>query len=111
MRGSRYPLLAWLAAGAAGFLLVPWYMLQGSVLSPAWVAAFASRDAAPGMLQATLHGRAWLWPVALLLAVAALALLPRLPRRARGNLLLTAGAAGVVWTLGQGFAIGPPVAP
>ena len=30
-----------------------------------------------------------------------------LPRRARGNLLLTVGAAGVVWTLGQGFAIGP----
>jgi iron(III) transport system permease protein len=107
MRGSRYPLLAWLAAGAAGFLLVPWYMLQGSVLSPAWVAAFASRDAAPGMLQATLHGRVWLWPVALLLAAAALALLPGLPRRARGNLLLAVGAAGVVWTLGQGFAIGP----
>jgi iron(III) transport system permease protein len=107
MRGPRRPLLAWLALGAAGFLLVPWYMLQGSVLSPAWVAAFASRDAAPGVLQATLHGRAWLWPVALLLAAAALALLPGLPRRAQGSLLLAVGSAGVAWTLGQGFAIGP----
>ena len=107
MRGPRYPLLAWLAVGAAGFLLVPWYMLQGSVLSPAWLAAFNSRDAAPGVLQAALHGRGWLWPIAMLLAAAALALLPGLPRRARGNLLLAVGAAGVVWTLGQGFAIGP----
>ncbi len=107
MRGLPRPLVAWLAAGAAGFALVPWYMLQGSVLSPAWLPAFASRDAAPGLLQAALHGRAWLWPVAALLATAALALLPGLSRRARGNLLLVAGAAGAVWTLGQGFAIGP----
>jgi iron(III) transport system permease protein len=107
MRGPRHPLLAWLALGAAGFLLVPWYMLPGSVLSPAWLAAFTTREAAPGALQAALHGRAWLWPIAPLFAAAALAALPGLPRRARGNLLLAVGAAGVAWSLAQGFAIGP----
>ncbi len=107
MRGLPRPLVAWLAVGVAGFALVPWYMLQGSVLSPAWIAAFAARDASPGLLQAALHGRAWLWPVAGLLGAAAAALLPGLTRRARGNLLLAAGAAGAIFTLAQGFAIGP----
>src|SRR5512139_3551537 len=107
MRGAPRALVAWLAVGAAGFALVPWYMLSGSVLSPAWLREFASRDAAPGLLQAALHGRAWLWPVAALLAAAAFALLPGLARRARSSVLLAAGTLGVLWTLGQGFAIRP----
>jgi len=107
MNRSRRPLVAWTVAGLAGFALVPWFMLQGSVLSPAWLSAFASRDAAPGLLQALLHGRAWLWPVAALLVAAVLAQAPGLGRRTRGNLLVAIGAAGVVFVLAQGFAIGP----
>lgn len=107
MRELPRPIAAWLVVGVVGFALVPWYMLPGSVLSPAWLRDFASRDAASGLFQAALHGRAWLWPVAALLAAAAVAILPGLSRRARGNLLVAVGTAGAAWTLGQGFAIGP----
>ena len=59
--------LVWLAVGAAGFALLPWYMLQDSVLSLGWLRDFASRDNAPALLQAALHGRWWLWPIGALL--------------------------------------------
>ena len=101
------PLAAWLAVGAAGFLVVPWYQLPGSVLAPAWLASWAARDNAPGILQAAVHGRAWLCPVGVLLAVCAAALLPGLARSRRGALLAVAGALGFAYTLAQGFAIGP----
>ncbi|HET9337715.1 MAG TPA: iron ABC transporter permease [Casimicrobiaceae bacterium] len=101
------PLAAWLAAGAAGFLVVPWYLLPGSVLSSAWLVAWTSKENAPALLQAVLHGRAWLLPAGALLLVAAAALVPGLGRRRRGALLVVAGALGFAYTLAQGFAIGP----
>jgi iron(III) transport system permease protein len=99
-------ILGWLAVGIAGVLLVPWYALQGSVFVPAWFASLANKDHAPALLQALLHGRAWLWPVVLLLVAAGGALFAA-RRRTRGGWLVAAGAAGFVYTLAQGFAIGP----
>ena len=98
--------LIWLAIGAAGYALLPWYMLQDSVLSPGWLRGFASRDNAPGLLQAAVHGRWWLWPIGALLILGAAALHPRLARRTRSTILLAIGSAGFVYTLAQGFAIG-----
>ena len=44
MSPERKAIAAWLALGAAGFLLVPWYALQDSVLSTAWMHDYGSKD-------------------------------------------------------------------
>jgi len=110
VEASRPPaqraIAAWLALGALGVLVLPWYALQGSVFSPGWIASFASRENASALLQALQHGRPWLWPVLLLLLVAGAALLAR-DRRHRAHVLIVGGAGGFAWTLAQGFAIGP----
>src|SRR5512143_2731413 len=106
MTGSRRAAVLWLAVGAAGFALVPWYALQDSVWWPTWVAHIAAKDNAPAWLQAWSYGRAWLWPVgALLVAGAWIAGGP--PSRARAAALLALGASGFAYTLGQGFVVGP----
>jgi iron(III) transport system permease protein len=107
MISRRRTLAACLALGAVGFLLVPWYALQGSVLSPAWLADFAGREAAPAWLQAARHGRPWLWVVGALLAAGTALLIPALPRSGRAAGLLAVGGAGFAYALLQGFAIGP----
>ncbi|HEX4885410.1 MAG TPA: ABC transporter permease subunit, partial [Casimicrobiaceae bacterium] len=106
VRAGRDAIAAWLALGFGGALAVPWYALQGSVFSPAWLASFASREHAPAVLQVLQHGRPWLAPIPLLLGLAAAALAVE-ARRARGALLMIASAAGFAYTLLQGFAIGP----
>jgi iron(III) transport system permease protein len=100
-------LLAWLAVGAAGFVLAPWYALQDTVLGVGWLKDFAGKDNAPGALQALQHGRPWLLPIGVFLA-AGFALLPNnLPRRARANGLIAIGAVGLLYLAAQAFAIGP----
>src|SRR4051794_35964921 len=102
----RRLLLGWLLAGAAGFLLVPWYMLQDSVLTLGWLRDFLGKDSAPALVQSVRHGRWWLLPIGLLLALGFAALAPGMPRRRRGSLLLAVGALGFTYFLAQGFAIG-----
>ena len=107
MTDRRGSIAVWLAVGAAGFLLLPWYALQDSVFLLGWVPHFGSKEAAPAWLQASLHGRIWLWPLGGLLALAGLLLAPGLARATRANALIAIGAAGVAYFFAQGFAIGP----
>jgi len=100
-------LLLWLAVGAAGFLLVPWYSVQDSLLGIGWIKNFAAKDNAPAVLQALRHGRTWLLPLGLLLAAIAPLLRAGIDRRRRANALIALGAAGFVYLALQGFAIGP----
>jgi iron(III) transport system permease protein len=105
MNGPRRAAWVWLAVGAAGFALLPWYAVQDSVWWPSWIAQFTTKDNAPAWLQALLYKRAWLWAIALLLVAA-------IPfagggSRAKAAGLVAVGAAGFAYTLGQGFAIGP----
>jgi iron(III) transport system permease protein len=103
--GPRRADTFWLAVGAAGFALFPWYAVQDSIWSPGWIVHWMGKDNAPAWLQAWAYGKTWLWPVAALLAAGA-----RLPRRFAGyraSVLLAVGGAGFVYTLGQGFVIGP----
>ncbi len=37
-------MLFWIAVGVTGFLLLPWYALQDSIASTAWLADYASKD-------------------------------------------------------------------
>jgi iron(III) transport system permease protein len=100
-------LLLWLAVGVAGFVLLPWYSVQDSLLGIGWIKDFAAKDNAPAILQASLHGRIWLLPLGALLAAAAPLLRASLSRRRRANALIMLGAAGFIYLALQGFAIGP----
>ena len=71
-RRERVVTLIWLAVGAAGFALSPWVMPQDSVLWPVWLWHFTSRENAPALVQAAMHGRWWLWPPGLLLLLGSL---------------------------------------
>ena len=107
MTAKRQAIAFWLAVGAIGFLCVPWYALEPSVMSTGWLRDFTNKNSASGLLQVWRHGRTWLLPVGLLLLSGGALLLPRLDRNARAHGLLALGAIGFVYTLGQGFAIGP----
>src|SRR5664279_3839825 len=103
---ARKAMLFWIAVGAAGFALLPWYALQDSIASVGWLKDYTAKDNAPALLQALKYGRVWLLPVgAIFLAAAALLQLP-MSRLARANGLLIVGATGFVFFLAQGFAIG-----
>src|SRR5438477_5456462 len=107
MSPEHKAIAAWLALGAAGFLLVPWYALQDSILSAAWLSDYSGKDNAPAIVQALAHGRVWLLPLGLGLLAGGALLSPRLDRAVRGGALLALGSAGFVYSLAQGFLIGP----
>ena len=100
-------LRVWLAVGAAGFLLAPWYALPDSILSTGWLTLWLSKENAPAWWQAWAWQRPWLWLVGGLLLACALAAGGLRDRRQRANALAATGAAGFAGTLAQGFAIGP----
>lgn len=98
----------WLACGVAGFALFPWYAVEDGFFSFEWRFGFPlAAESAPAVLQAALHGKAWLWPLAVPL-LAPLAVLAR-PRGdpLRAQVLLWSGAAGLALGIAQGFAFGP----
>jgi iron(III) transport system permease protein len=97
----------WLVVGVVGFLCVPWYALQGSVLSMAWLRDFGNKDFAPALVQALRHGRSWLMPIGVMLIAGFALLAPRLDRSLRAYALLALGGIGFAYVLTQGFAIGP----
>ncbi|MEO6565447.1 MAG: iron ABC transporter permease [Casimicrobiaceae bacterium] len=107
MSDRRRALAGWLLCGAVGFLLLPWYALQDSVLGFAWLRQWNSIEHAPAWLQILLHGRAWLLPPGLLILAAAGLLASSLAPRMRANALLAIGGMGLVSIFAQGFAIVP----
>ena len=107
MSGDRRAIVFWLAVGAAGFLVVPWYALDASLFSAGWLSAYTDKEAAPALLQILRHGRVWLLAPGLLLIAAGVLLGARPRRMARANGLLVLGAAGFAYVLAQGFVIGP----
>ncbi len=107
MADARRALLIWIAIGAAGFLLIPWYALGGSVFALGWLSQFGTKESAPALLQVIVHGRLWLAPPGLLLGAAALLLARATTRGLRSSALIAIGAAGFVYCFAQGFAIGP----
>lgn len=106
MSRQRRVVSAWLAVGAAGFVLLPWYALPDSVLGVAWLRDWLGRESAPALLQVVTHGRAWLSPLGLLLVIGAVLQAPSLDRRLRADGLIAVGAAGFAYFFLQGFAIG-----
>ncbi|HNY47285.1 MAG TPA: iron ABC transporter permease, partial [Casimicrobium sp.] len=100
---------------AAGLTLVPWYALQDSFYAFKWIAKFGGKDPAPALLQISSYGKTWLILLpALLLASAGLYARPvnantavEGAMRTWGKMVALIGAAGGLYVLLQGFAIGP----
>jgi iron(III) transport system permease protein len=99
---------------AAGLTLVPWYALQDSFYAFKWIAKFGGKDQAPALLQIANFSKSWLilLPV-LLLAAAGLYAKPVNEARAVegavrswARMVVFIGAAGALYVLAQGFAIG-----
>jgi len=98
-------LLAWLALGAAAFVLLPWYFPQNVSLLKALPGIFGGGETASGLVQALRHGRPWLWSGLAGLALCAAAW--RLaPGRGQGFALLAGSGLGLAGLLGSGFTIG-----
>jgi iron(III) transport system permease protein len=104
---ARKAIAFWLAVGAAGFVLVPWYASEAPLFSPAWLRSYATATGAPALLQALTHDRLWLLPLGALLFAGLALLAPRLDRDRRARGLLVLGAVGLFYFAIQGFAIGP----
>ena len=107
MTPERKAIAFWLAVGVVGFSCVPWYALQGSVLSMAWLRDFGNKDFAPALIQAWRYERYWLMPIGAMLIAGFALLTPRVDRSLRAYALLALGGIGFVYVLAQGFAIGP----
>jgi iron(III) transport system permease protein len=107
MTPKRNAIAFWLAIGAAGFVLVPWYALEVSLFSTGWIRDYAGKEAAPALVQWLRHGRIWLLPLGGLLLGGLALLSSRVDRALRARGLLALGAAGFLYFLLQGFAIGP----
>ncbi|CAG4895112.1 ABC transporter permease [Paraburkholderia saeva] len=92
----------WLALGAIALIGLPWYQQDSGVFALHWLSPrlFATKAAAPALLQAWYFGIAPLWVLFGLLALAALGVGLIASRRRLGTLWIAAGAAGlatIVW--------------
>ena len=100
---------------AAGLTLVPWYALQDTVFAIKWMRQFGGKEQAPALWQIASYGKVWLLALpALLLAAAGLYARPidaanavEGAQRSWGRAVALIGAAGGLYVLAQGFAIGP----
>src|SRR4029453_17405677 len=68
--GLRSWALGWSLLGCAGFALLPWYSVADGVVGWGWIGRVLSDpDVAPGLVQAVLFRRLWLFgPAVILLA-------------------------------------------
>jgi iron(III) transport system permease protein len=98
------PVLIWLAVGWSGFVLLPWYGLEDG-LTQTPLRFYLGDEAGSGLVQASLHGRWWLWPVAAFLLLPLATLGRQIDERRAGAILILAGAAGLAWIWVQGFAL------
>jgi iron(III) transport system permease protein len=86
----------WLALGWIGFALLPWYFDETSAFGPA----------GSGMALGLADHRPWMLPLVLPLLVGLVPVLSRREDREGGWWLIAVGAAGLIWLLLGGFAIG-----
>ncbi len=106
MRAGRAAAV-WLALGAAGFCLLPWYAIDGGFWSFAWLDGYPlDPDYAPGIVQVLSHDRWWLAPAGLALVPALAVVLRHRSDPLYAPLLIGCGAFGLAYLLAQGFAFG-----
>jgi iron(III) transport system permease protein len=99
--------ILWMAVGLFGFALLPWYMLDDGLLSFSWVFdgyPFDS-DSAPALFLVLQGQKPWLAPLGLFLLLPLALWGRRKNDPVFGNLLIFAGAAGLIWFFAQGYGI------
>ena len=63
-------LALWLAVGWAGFVLLPWYAIDAGFWGFAWLRGYpTSAASAPALFQVFVHGKWWLAPIVIFLAL------------------------------------------
>ena len=105
MRRSNVGL--WLAVGWIGFGLLPWNAIAGQgFFALGWLAGYPlDVRTGPGAVQLIHHGRLWLLPIGVALAVPALALNGRIGDKTAAALLVLCGCAGLVALVAIALAI------
>lgn len=99
--------MAWLLLGMVAFALLPWHFQQDLGLLKALPGIFGGPGTASGLVQAAMHGKAWLWLGLLGLLMAGTgAALPA--SRAQGWLLAGGGGFGLLVLLGGAFVLAAP---
>ncbi len=101
-------LVWWMAVGLGGYLLLPWYVADDGFWSFTWLIGGApvTADYASGLFKGLLHGRPWLLPVGVLLIAPGLVIGRPKADPVFGAALITIGALGLIYIVGQGFTIG-----
>ena len=99
----RGTLAAWVALGLAAFALLPWSAIGGGFFAFDWIAQWP-RDVrvAPALFAIALHGRWWLLPVALALA---LPLVAATSKQDHPGVLIASGLLGLAGILAVALAI------
>lgn len=91
--------------GLAGIFLLPWYAVEDGFWTFSWISTFTNSDSAPAVLQAWLHQRWWLIPSIILLIIS-IPIISLIKHPGFLTLSLAAvGLLGLIFTIGQGFAI------
>lgn len=95
-----------LGIGLTGLILVPWYKIETGFYGFGWLDRFPANAAeGPGLVQIFAHGR---WTIAIIALIFAVGLVARTltVSKVRSNLLVVTGAAGLLFLVLQGLAIG-----
>ena len=98
----------WMSIGWAGFLVLPWYLIEDGFWALEWIADGypLDQDYAPALVHVFQGSATWLAPIAFFLLLPLLTIGRRRSDPITSLALFVAGIGGFVWVFGQGFAIG-----
>ena len=105
---SQPILLLWILVGWAGFLLLPWYLVDGGLFSGQWLVDGYPFDKnyAPAVFLITQGEKLWLAPLLIPLVMPLFALKREKSDPLYAKILILTGAIGFSWLIIQGFSIG-----
>ena len=105
---SQPILLLWILVGWAGFLLLPWYLVDGGLFSGQWLVDGYPFDKnyAPAVFLIMQGEKLWLTPLLFPLVMPLFALKREKNDPLYAKILILTGAIGFSWLIIQGFSIG-----
>ncbi len=99
--------LLWLIVAIVAYSCVPWYMLEDGFWSMEWLDGYPfDTDYAPALFLIAQGEKLWLAPIGIAILLAIPAAFLNNTNRLYGWLLITAGAAGLIFLCAQGLSIG-----
>lgn len=105
---SQPILVLWILVGWAGFLLLPWYLVDGGLFSGQWLVDGYPFDKnyAPAVFLITQGEKLWLAPLLIPLIMSLFALKREKSDPLYAKILILTGVIGFSWLIIQGFSIG-----